>query len=123
MVLGGLTKPLRGILQAGKQFLGLRELVGTDSLGTKYYRYKEKNDYGDYVERRECKPREPDAWNVNMVPPAWRQWLGGNRESPPTQEELAKSEERVALVRARAAAIQKEEERRRLRSGGGPSEH
>ena len=38
MVLGGLTKPLRGILQAGKQFLGLRELVGTDSLGTKYYR-------------------------------------------------------------------------------------
>ena len=31
------------------------------------HRYKEKNDYGDYVERRECKPREPDAWNVNMV--------------------------------------------------------
>ena len=70
------------------------------------------------MERRECKPVDPVEWNINDLPPAWRQWLHGVRDLPPSEEELRQIRERTELVRARAAAIQREEQQRRMRNRG-----
>ena len=73
-----------------------KETVGFDKLGNKYFRYWETNR-GETVERREVKwsslyiNYEPD-----QVPSEWRMWLRKLREDPPTDAEMAQSEQKVS---------------------------
>jgi len=162
-----------GLASRFRRLLGMKELVGVDEIGTKYFRrarslprpsrceaprarravshvpadsrapgpgaplgprpalstppppgcpparrWEDRNDNGDVVERRECRPADPVEWDINDLPPAWRQWLHGARDHPPTAEELRRIAEHRETVRARAAALQREEEQRRMRSRG-----
>ena len=92
-----------------------KETVGFDKMGNKYFRYWE-NNRGERVERREVKwatlyiNYEPD-----QVPSEWRMWLRKQRDAPPTDAEMAASEEKAEAMRGRIERIEEQDALRRKR--------
>ncbi len=69
-----------------------RELVGIDVQGNQYFRVWSKDEAGEAVEKRICKPvnTDPSEYTPESMPPEWTSWLRRQRRDPPTEEEIAR---------------------------------
>jgi len=100
---------------AMSDFVMRKEVVGFDKKGNKYFRWYERVN-GEKVERREVK------WNTiyimydpNEIPSEWRMWLRKLRDTPPTEDELAKNEAKAEALRSKVAALEEADRLRRQR--------
>ena len=80
---------MSGLIQNLRRVLGMhvKEFVGSDRLGNKYYVISIR---GRDTVKRIVEPPElkfGDAGDIDNVPPEWRSWLVGRRDSTPTEEE------------------------------------
>jgi NADH:ubiquinone oxidoreductase subunit len=125
----------RLVAKAREAFTG-QQLVGTDAHGNKYYRWVEATAgaaapggaaaAGKRERRRVVVSGGEHLYDPNRLPPEWRAWLQRTRDEPPTEEEAARAEERVRVMRMRILAVEAKERQRRLArelgggGGGGP---
>lgn len=87
-----------------------RRFIGYDLDGNTYW--EEKDESHSVRPRRMFEPRVESPFvhgYFDMAPVAWVQWLRHARVQPPTLEELAKDEQRVQMIQARAAFKQQEQ--------------
>eukprot|EP00878_Enallax_costatus_P005375 GHUV01005644.1.p1 GENE.GHUV01005644.1~~GHUV01005644.1.p1 ORF type:complete len:170 (+),score=53.52 GHUV01005644.1:535-1044(+) len=90
--------------------------VGADANGNRYYRFVEKDAAGAAVERRRVRvPGNDLLYDPKVIPPEWRSWLAKTRQEPPTEEEMAQTAMRKAVMAQRVAAIEEREQQRRIR--------
>eukprot|EP00879_Flechtneria_rotunda_P012058 GHRR01012593.1.p1 GENE.GHRR01012593.1~~GHRR01012593.1.p1 ORF type:complete len:172 (+),score=65.34 GHRR01012593.1:299-814(+) len=90
--------------------------VGIDANGNRYYRWTDKDVAGDLIERRRVRvPGNNILYDPKVIPPEWRGWLAKTRQNPPTEEEMARSATRAAIMQERIAAIEEREQQRRIR--------
>lgn len=81
-----------GLWRQVERSLLKRELVGIDLHGNHYFRVWSKDEAGEQVEKRICKPTntDPSEYTPESMPPEWSSWLRRQRRDPPTEEEIAK---------------------------------
>ncbi|GBF99567.1 hypothetical protein Rsub_12192 [Raphidocelis subcapitata] len=116
MATKGLPPLQRALEFLRKRFTG-QELVGIDRAGNKYYRWSEKNDFGEAVEKRRVSVPGADVlYEPTRLPPEWRAWLTKTRAAAPTAEDMERAEQRAAALAARVAAIEAREAARRFRA-------
>lgn len=103
----------------------LREHVGTDHLGNKYYFIPEQKTWTGRVVRakRVVEPVNPSEYEYveGSIPIEWDAWIRGRRKEPPSMEELMKNisyREQIILkaqeVEVRDLALQAEEHKEGL---------
>lgn len=84
---------LAGVLR--RTFGVLREHVGTDHLGNKYYFIPEQKTWTGRVVRakRMVEPVNPSEseYVEGNIPMEWDAWIRGRRKEPPSMEELMKN--------------------------------
>ncbi|KAM6105672.1 LOW QUALITY PROTEIN: NADH dehydrogenase [ubiquinone] 1 alpha subcomplex assembly factor 2 [Pterocles gutturalis] len=87
---------LRQAVRLRARLLGLKELVGTDQFGNKYYRLpRHQTRAGQIIpERRfvEAINRQPYQYEMGHFPTEWEAWIRKKRDDPPTIEEILKNE-------------------------------
>ncbi|KAK3261178.1 hypothetical protein CYMTET_29903 [Cymbomonas tetramitiformis] len=106
---------LQGIRKA--VFAESGTFVGKDRMGNEYFRKVEMNPYGREIERRWVKQTcDFEDFNLENVGVEWNSWLNGNRESPPTEEEMMKLNAQRNAIKQRVQALAAEEEKRKLRT-------
>lgn len=86
---------IRSLLQ--RTFGKVKEHVGTDHLGNKYYIIPEQKTWtGQTVRKRrtvEMVCSEVHAYEAEAIPSEWDAWIRGRRKDPPTIEELLQNEQ------------------------------
>ncbi|XP_069897339.1 NADH dehydrogenase [ubiquinone] 1 alpha subcomplex assembly factor 2 isoform X1 [Dipodomys merriami] len=74
----------------------VREHVGTDHLGNKYYYVPEyKNWRGQTIREKriiEAANKNEVDYEVGTIPTEWEAWIRKTRKTPPTMEEILKNE-------------------------------
>ncbi|XP_073675162.1 NADH dehydrogenase [ubiquinone] 1 alpha subcomplex assembly factor 2 [Garra rufa] len=91
----------------------VKEHVGTDHLGNKYYYIPEQKSWTGRVLRPK---RLVEAVNPNefeymegSIPSEWDAWIRGRRKQPPTIEELLKNERYREQIKIRAVEAEKKD--------------
>ncbi|KAL2779658.1 NADH dehydrogenase [ubiquinone] 1 alpha subcomplex assembly factor 2 [Daubentonia madagascariensis] len=74
----------------------VKEYVGTDQLGNKYYYVPEyKNWRGQTIREKrivEAANKKEVDYEVGDIPTEWEAWIRRTRKTPPTMEEILKNE-------------------------------
>ncbi|XP_036918786.1 NADH dehydrogenase [ubiquinone] 1 alpha subcomplex assembly factor 2 [Sturnira hondurensis] len=74
----------------------VKELVGTDQFGNKYYHIPEyKNWRGQTIREKrvvEAASKREIDYEVGDIPTEWEAWIRRTRKTPPTMEEILKNE-------------------------------
>ncbi|XP_055457891.1 NADH dehydrogenase [ubiquinone] 1 alpha subcomplex assembly factor 2 [Psammomys obesus] len=89
---------LRGVLRlvSGAVSREVRELVGTDHLGNKYYYIAQyKNWRGQTIREKrfvEAANKKEVDYEAGDIPTEWEAWIRRTRKTPPTMEEILKNE-------------------------------
>ncbi|XP_021488436.1 NADH dehydrogenase [ubiquinone] 1 alpha subcomplex assembly factor 2 isoform X3 [Meriones unguiculatus] len=89
---------LRGVLRlvSGAVSREVRELVGTDHLGNKYYYIAPyKNWRGQTIREKrfvEAANKKEVDYEAGDIPTEWEAWIRRTRKTPPTMEEILKNE-------------------------------
>ncbi|XP_040277252.1 NADH dehydrogenase [ubiquinone] 1 alpha subcomplex assembly factor 2 [Bufo bufo] len=86
---------LRSLLQ---RTLGtVRQHMGTDQFGNKYYSIPEQKTWTGQANRakRIVEPAQKDVYKYEAghIPTEWEAWIRGKRKDPPTIEEILKNEQ------------------------------
>ncbi|XP_037011739.2 NADH dehydrogenase [ubiquinone] 1 alpha subcomplex assembly factor 2 isoform X1 [Artibeus jamaicensis] len=74
----------------------VKELVGTDQFGNKYYQIPEyKNWRGQTIREKrivEAASKREIDYEIGDIPTEWEAWIKRTRKTPPTMEEILKNE-------------------------------
>ncbi|KAI7798066.1 NADH dehydrogenase [ubiquinone] 1 alpha subcomplex assembly factor 2 [Triplophysa rosa] len=88
----------------------VKEHVGTDHLGNKYYYVPEQKTWTGRVTRprRLVEAANPAAFEYSegSVPSEWDAWIRGRRKHPPTVEELLKNERYRENIKIKAEEVE-----------------
>uniref|UniRef100_A0A061S7C6 NADH dehydrogenase [ubiquinone] 1 alpha subcomplex assembly factor 2 n=1 Tax=Tetraselmis sp. GSL018 TaxID=582737 RepID=A0A061S7C6_9CHLO len=106
---------LRLLFDKFSNALRRRELVGTDSAGNRYFRWREKTGGGVEQEKRTCEYATED-FDPTSVPPIWKSWLQGVRSEPPTAQDIERETQREESLKEKVVALEHEEQQRRFRA-------
>ncbi|KAJ7993978.1 hypothetical protein DPEC_G00261180 [Dallia pectoralis] len=103
--IGGLLRRTFGVL---------KEHVGTDHLGNKYYLQPEQKTWtGRIIRARRMvvvvNPTEFEYLEGN-IPTEWDAWIRGRRKQPPSIEELVKNQNYRANIKAKAKEVEEQEQ-------------
>ncbi|KAF7659719.1 hypothetical protein LDENG_00293930 [Lucifuga dentata] len=88
----------------------VREHVGTDHLGNKYYVIPEQKTWTGRIVRAKrivvaANPTEYEYMEGN-IPLAWDAWIRGRRKEPPSIEELQKNESYMEQIKMKAREVE-----------------
>ncbi|NP_001279312.1 NADH dehydrogenase [ubiquinone] 1 alpha subcomplex assembly factor 2 [Callorhinchus milii] len=104
---------LRALL--GRSFGLVKQLVGTDHLGNKYYCIPRQEGWaGQSVrEKRMVEPAHSEEveFGIENIPTEWEAWVRGRRKEPPTMEEILANEEYRRVIKMRAQEVEEKERR------------
>ncbi|XP_030643997.1 NADH dehydrogenase [ubiquinone] 1 alpha subcomplex assembly factor 2 [Chanos chanos] len=89
-----------------RSFGVVKEHVGTDHLGNKYYIIPEQKTWTGRIIRakRTMEPSNPAEYQYleGSIPSEWDAWIRGRRNQPPTLEELMKNESYRKNIKVKA---------------------
>ncbi|XP_077571498.1 NADH dehydrogenase [ubiquinone] 1 alpha subcomplex assembly factor 2-like [Stigmatopora nigra] len=102
------------ILGALRRTFGVvREHVGTDHLGNKYYNVPEQKTWTGRVLRakRLVEASNPTEYEYmeGSIPVEWDAWIRGRRKEPPSIEELAKNEAYRVQIKLKATEVEEKD--------------
>ncbi|KAG9270938.1 NADH dehydrogenase [ubiquinone] 1 alpha subcomplex assembly factor 2 [Astyanax mexicanus] len=103
---------LSGVLR--RVFGGVKQCVGSDQFGNKYYYIPEHKSWtGQVVRARRlveaCNPAEFEYLEGN-IPSEWDAWIRGRRKDPPTIEELVRNEEYREQIKLKAQEVEERDQ-------------
>ncbi|XP_026198773.1 NADH dehydrogenase [ubiquinone] 1 alpha subcomplex assembly factor 2 [Anabas testudineus] len=102
---------MRGIAGFVRRAFGIvREHVGTDHLGNKYYLIPQQKTWTGRLVRakRMVVAANPTEYEYieGSIPMEWDAWIRGRRKEPPTVEELLKNESYREEIKLRAKEVE-----------------
>lgn len=91
----------------------VREHVGTDHLGNKYYFIPEQKSWTGRLVRAKrmvvaANPTEFEYMEGN-IPMEWDAWIRGRRKEPPSVEELLKNESQRETIKLKAKEVEEKD--------------
>ncbi|KAM9391707.1 NADH dehydrogenase [ubiquinone] 1 alpha subcomplex assembly factor 2 [Pholidichthys leucotaenia] len=99
---------ITGLLR--RTFGVMREHVGTDHLGNKYYYIPEQRTWTGRVmrARRTVEAANPAEYEYmeGSIPIEWDAWIRGRRKEPPSMEEVLKNESRREEMKLKAMEVE-----------------
>ncbi|XP_077378172.1 NADH dehydrogenase [ubiquinone] 1 alpha subcomplex assembly factor 2 [Festucalex cinctus] len=91
----------------------VREHVGTDHLGNKYYIVPEQKTWTGRLVRAKRMVEAPNPTEYEYVegriPIEWDAWMRGRRKEPPSVEELAKNESYREQIKLKAMEVEEKD--------------
>ncbi|XP_028313017.1 NADH dehydrogenase [ubiquinone] 1 alpha subcomplex assembly factor 2 [Gouania willdenowi] len=92
----------------------VREHVGTDHLGNKYYFIPQQKTWTGRLLRAkrtvEAATTSECEYMEGSIPIEWEAWIRGRRKEPPTIEELLKNESYREQIKVKAKEVEEREE-------------
>ncbi|XP_061585323.1 NADH dehydrogenase [ubiquinone] 1 alpha subcomplex assembly factor 2 [Cololabis saira] len=102
---------IAGILR--RTFGLVREHVGTDHLGNKYYFIPEQRAWtGNHIRaKRLVEPANPTEleYMEGSIPMEWDAWIRGRRKEPPSVEELMTNESQRQQIKLKAKEVEEKD--------------
>ncbi|KAK2898380.1 hypothetical protein Q8A67_009798 [Cirrhinus molitorella] len=96
-----------------RSFGVVKEHVGTDHLGNKYYYIPEQKSWTGRVIRpkRLVKAANPNEFEYmeGSIPSEWDAWIRGRRKQPPTIEELSQNEHYREQIKIKAVEAEEKD--------------
>ncbi|XP_008289583.1 NADH dehydrogenase [ubiquinone] 1 alpha subcomplex assembly factor 2 [Stegastes partitus] len=91
----------------------VREHVGTDHLGNKYYFIPEQKTWTGRITRAKrivvaANPAE-DEYTEGSIPMEWDAWIRGRRKEPPSVEEVLKNMSRMEEIKLKAKELEEKD--------------
>ncbi|KAM3611729.1 uncharacterized protein V6R79_023289 [Siganus canaliculatus] len=102
---------IAGVLR--RSFGLVRDYVGTDHLGNKYYFVPEQKTWTGRLVRAKrivvaANPSEYE-YTEGSIPMEWDAWIRGRRKEPPSIEELLKNESYRELIKVKAKDVEEKD--------------
>ncbi|KAM9743639.1 NADH dehydrogenase [ubiquinone] 1 alpha subcomplex assembly factor 2 isoform 3-T3 [Menidia menidia] len=102
---------ISGILR--RTFGVVREHVGTDHFGNKYYCIPEQKSWTGRLVRakRMVEPANPaeHEYMEGSIPMEWDAWIRGRRKEPPSVEELMENESQREQIKVKAKEVEEKD--------------